>query len=285
MMPRVELTVGAVEYEDSGADGPVVVLLHGLVMDGTVWRDVVTELPSECRVIRPTLPFGAHREPMKPDADLSLRGLGRLVAEFLERLELGDVTLCFNDWGGAQVMIADGLTDRVGKLVLAACEAFENYPPGIPGRLASLSAKLPGGVVSMRYALSVRALRQLPIPFGWMSKRGVPDDLMQSWLTPLGDRAIRRDLIKYAGDSRRGRKDMLAATSALASFEKPVLVAWASEDRIMSPAHGPRLADAFANARLVEIADSYTLIPIDQPRVLARHIREFVGAAADVTVS
>jgi pimeloyl-ACP methyl ester carboxylesterase len=78
---------------------------------------------------------------------------------------------------------------------------------------------------------------------------------------------------------------MLAATSALASFEKPVLVAWASEDRIMSPAHGPRLADAFANARLVEIADSYTLIPIDQPRVLARHIREFVGAAADVTVS
>ena len=81
MMPRVELTVGAVEYEDSGADGPVVVLLHGLVMDGTVWRDVVTELPSEYRVIRPTLPFGAHREPMKPDADLSLRGLGRLVAE------------------------------------------------------------------------------------------------------------------------------------------------------------------------------------------------------------
>lgn len=50
----------------------------------------------------PTLPFGAHRVPMHPDADLSLRGIGRIVAELLERLDLRDVTLCFNDWGGPQ---------------------------------------------------------------------------------------------------------------------------------------------------------------------------------------
>ena len=81
---------------------------------------------------------------MHPDADLSLRGVGRIVAELLERLDLRDVTLCFNDWGGAQVMIADGLVDRVGRLALIACEAFENYPPGLPGRLAALSARMPG---------------------------------------------------------------------------------------------------------------------------------------------
>ncbi len=277
MTAVVELSAGPVEYEDSGGEGPVLVLLHGLAMDGELWRDVVGELDGRCRVVRPTLPLGAHRRPMKPDADLSLRGLGRLVAELLERLELDDVTLCFNDWGGAQVMIADGLVQRVGRLVLVSCEAFENYPPGIPGRLAWLSAKLPGGIAMMRRALLVRPLRRLPITFGRMTKRGVPDAQMRAWLEPLARREIRRDLAKYAGGARRGRRDMLAATAALPSFDRPVLVVWAAEDRIMPVAHGRRLASAFPDAHLVEVPDSYTLVPIDQPAVLAGALREFVG--------
>ena len=140
--------------------------------------------------------------------------------------DLRDVTLCFNDWGGAQVMIADGLvTGRAPGLI--ACEAFENYPPGLPGRLASLSARMPGGIEMMRRALLVRRLRELPITFGRMSKHGVPDELMRDWLAPLARREIRRDLAKYAGDAWRGRRDMLAATPSLSTFERPVLVVWA----------------------------------------------------------
>jgi pimeloyl-ACP methyl ester carboxylesterase len=277
-MAVVELSAGPIEYEDTGGTGPVLVLLHGLVMDGVVWRDVVAELGAEYRCILPTLPFGAHRQPMRPDSDLSLRGLGKIVAEFLERLALHDVTLCFNDWGGAQVMIADGLIERVARLVLTPCEAFENYPPGIPGRLASLSAKLPGGLRIMRRALLVRWLRRLPIAFGRMSKRGVPDEVMRAWLAPLARREIRRDLARYAGDARRGRRAMLAATPALSSFEQPVLIAWGTEDRMMRPANGRRLAHAFPNSRLVEVPDSYVLMPLDQPGALAGHLREFLAA-------
>lgn len=277
MTASVELSAGPIAYEDSGGDGPVVVLLHGLVMDGRLWSGVVSELPDDFRWILPTLPFGAHPQPMRPDADLSLRGVGRLVAELLERLDLNDVTLCFNDWGGAQVMIADGRVGRVGRLVLVSCEAFDNYPPGIPGRLASLSAKLPGGIEIMRRTLLVPALCRLPVTFGWMSKRGVPDELMREWLAPLARREIRRDLRKYAGGSRRGRRDMLAATSALASFERPVLIVWASEDKIMPPDHGRRLAELFPVSKLVEIPDSYTLVPIDQPALLAASLAEFIG--------
>ena len=278
-MPVAELAAGPIEYEDTGGDGPVLVLIHGLAMDGRLWQDVVADLGDGYRCILPTLPLGAHRQPMRPDADLSLRGLGRLVADFLERLGLRDVTLCFNDWGGAQLMVADGLLDRVGRLVLVSCEAFENYPPGLPGRLAWLSAKLPGGLAMMRRTLMIRAARRLPMTFGRMSRRGVPDELMDDWLRPLARRDIRRDLAKYAGDARRGRRDMLAATPALANFERPVLVAWAAEDRIMPPAHGRRLAEAFPDAELVEIPDSYTLVPIDQPQRLAAELRRFVGPA------
>src|ERR1700683_2868817 len=179
---RVELAAGTVDYDDTGGSGPVVVLLHGLAMDGRVWDGVVSELGDGYRCGRPTLPFGSPRTPLRADADLSLRGIGGIVAEFIERLDLSDVTLVFNDWGGAQTMVADGLMDRVGRLVLTPCEAFENYPPGMAGRMAALSGRLPGGLSVMRMTLAARPLRRLPFVYGQMSRQGVPEELMQSWL-------------------------------------------------------------------------------------------------------
>jgi pimeloyl-ACP methyl ester carboxylesterase len=208
-----------------------------------------------------------------------LRGLGRILTEFMERLDLRDVTLCFNDWCGAQVMIADGGAGRVGRLALVSCEAFENYPPGLPGRLAGLSARVPGGVALMRRTLLSRRLRRLPAFFGYMSKRGVPDEIMRAWLQPLARPEIRRDYRKYASDTRRGKRDLLAATSALPAFDRPVLVAWATEDRLMPPDHARRLTRIFPNSQLAEIPDSYTLIPEDQPTVLAGHLRRFIAAS------
>src|SRR5215218_1094868 len=102
-------------------------MLPGLAMDGRLWQDVIESLGPGFRCLTPVLPFGAHRQPLRADADLSLRGVGRLVAELLERLELRDVVLCFNDWGGAQTMIADELVERVGRLVLVSCETAGNY--------------------------------------------------------------------------------------------------------------------------------------------------------------
>jgi pimeloyl-ACP methyl ester carboxylesterase len=271
-----EVTAGPIEYRDTGGDGPVLVLLHGLIMDGTVWDDVVAELGHGIRCILPTLPLGAHRRPMRPDADLSLRGLGAIVAEFLATLELTDVMLCFNDWGGAQTMIADGLMERVGKLVLTPCEAFENYPPGLAGKVAGVSATLPGGLTVTRLML-LSPLRRLPMIYGQMTKRGVPQAQMRAWVEPLKRAEIRSDLAKYAGDWRSGRSAMLAATPTLSTFARPVLIVWSSEGRMMSPAHGGRLAAAFPDSRLVELPESYTLMPIDQPAALARELRSFMA--------
>jgi pimeloyl-ACP methyl ester carboxylesterase len=276
-MPEMELSAGTIEYEDSGGGGPVVLLVHGLLMDGSLWRHVVADLCSDHRCVVPTLPLGGHRRPMRPDADLSLRGQAAILAEFLDRLALRDVTLVFNDWGGPLLIASD---ERVGRLVPASCEAFDNYPPGVPGRMAWLAAKLPGGVNAALQPLRLRALRRLPITFGWMSKRPVPNEVMDGWLRPvLTQRKIRRDLAKYAGGARRARPELIAATEALSGFDRPALVAWAAEDRVMPPEHGRRLADLLPNARLVEIPDSYTLIPEDQPAELARAIRELVREA------
>ena len=273
-MPDVELSAGTIEYEDTGGGGPVIVLLHGLVMDSSLWRHVVGDLKTDHRCVVPTLPLGGHQLPMHPHADLSLDGHGRIVAEFLERLDLRDVTLVQNDHGAALVL-AGQRPERVARLVLVSCEAFDNYPPGLPGKALALAARLPGGLNALARPMRLRALRRLPLALGWMAKRPTPHEVTDAWLRPLlTQREIRRDLTKYlrAVDKR----DMLEATEHLRSFDRPALVIWAAEDRVMPPEHGRRLAALLPNARFIEIPDSYTLIPEDQPAELARAIRQFV---------
>ena len=109
--------------------GPAVVLLHGVLMNGTLWDGVVDRLRGRYHCIVPELPFGAHRTPMPDDADLTLESIAKMVAGFLAELDLHDVTLVCNDWGGAQLVVSPGGSDRVANLVLVSCEAFDNYPP------------------------------------------------------------------------------------------------------------------------------------------------------------
>ena len=276
-MAEIELSAGPIEYEDTGGAGPLVVLLHGLAMTGSVWRHVVADLRADHRCVVPTLPLGGHRRPMHPDADLSLSGMVGLVADFLDRLDLREVTLVGNDWGGAQLLVTQRRHERLGRLVLAACEAFDNYPPGIPGRLAGLSAKTSVATYVMAQSMRLRPLRRAPMSWGWMSKRPVPNEIMDEWFRPLAtSRAIRRDFRAYAG-SVPDKATLLEWAERQRAFDRPVLVVWAIEDRLMPRAHGQRLVELFPDARLVEIADSYTLIPEDQPRGLAGAIRRFIN--------
>lgn len=276
-MPEVELAAGTIDYEDSGGEGPPMVFVHGL-SDSRHWRKVVAELRGEFRCISPTLPLGSHRRPMRPDADLSLRGMGRILAEFIEAVGLDQVTLCFSDWSCGQTMVADGLVDRVGRLVFVSCETEGNYPPGVGGQAVVMFTRIPGGLAVFRAILGNPRLRPLPIFYGPMTKVGVPDDLMREWLAPLKRPEIRRDFRKYILDVKRGRRDMRAATPALAGFDRPVLVVWDEEGKMMPDAEGRTLAAAFPDARLVMLPDCYTLIPEDQPVALAAEIRRFVGA-------
>lgn len=278
-MHEIELSAGPVEYEDTGT-GPTLVFLHGLLMDSSLWAGAVAELPGY-RCVVPTLPFGAHRKPVHPGADLSLPGLARLVAEFLDRLDLRDVTLVGNDTGGAlvQLLMAEGV-GRAGRAVLVSCDAFDNFPPGLTGKTLMATGKLPPALFGMfMQQMRLRFARRLPISFGWLTKRG--DDAVARWLQPiLHRRDIRLDTVRMLRAVAADRGILVAAAGRLPTFDRPVLVVWASEDKVMPPGHGRRLAGLLPQGQLAEIADSYTLIPLDQPRELAVLIREFTRAPA-----
>jgi len=274
MTKQIELSVGTVEYEDTGGDGETLVMLHGLMMDASLWDEVIADLADDYRCVAPTLPLGAHRHAMHDDADLSLRGIAGLVAEFLDRLDLNDVTLVGTDTGGAvvQLLMSDGAA-RVGRVVLASCDAFDNFPPGLTGKALVMSGKLPPAMFGLfMQQMRLRLVRRLPIAFGWLTMRG--DGATKRWIEPvLRQPEIRRDTVRVLRAIAAERNLMVQAAEGLPRFDRPALVVWASEDRVMPPEHGRRLAGLLPQGRLVEIPDSYTLIPLDQPARLAEAMR------------
>lgn len=274
---EIELSAGTIEYLDSGGDGPPIVLLHGLMMDATLWDDVIGELSLDYRCIAPTLPLGAHRHAMHADADLSLRGIAQLLGELLDRLDLSAVTLVGNDTGGALVqLLAAGRSTRVGRIALVACDAFDNFPPGLTGKTLVMTGKLPPSLFGLvMQQMRLRPFRRTPIAFGWLTMRG--DAATARWLSPvLKQPEIRRDTVRVLRAIDAEPDLLLETAEGLRGYDGPALVVWASQDRVMPPEHGRRLAELLPHGRLVEIPDSYTLVPLDQPVALAQAVRDFV---------
>jgi pimeloyl-ACP methyl ester carboxylesterase len=151
-------------------------------------------------------------------------------------------------------------------------------PPKGAAKLLPYLARVPGGLPAALFPFRFDHLRRLPVTYGPLSKRPVPRGVMDRWFGPICEQSeVRRDLRKYVLSAAQGRRELLAAAETLRSFDRPALVAWASEDRLMPHEHGPRLAELLPQGQLVEIADSYTLIPEDQPQILAAHLRELLA--------
>lgn len=76
-MGEARLEQGVIRYRDVGS-GPVLVFVHGVLVNGTLWRDVVARLCGEFRCIVPDLPLGGHSVPVRADAGCSHRGFASL---------------------------------------------------------------------------------------------------------------------------------------------------------------------------------------------------------------
>ena len=275
----VEMEVGTIEYIDTGGDGPVLVFLHGLLMDASLWDAVIADLAPRHRCIAPTLPLGAHTQPMQPDTDLSLPGIARLVGGLLVRLDLHNVTVVGNDTGGAlaQLLMSEGCS-RVGRTVLVSCDAFDNFPPGLTGKVLVATGKLPPRLFGLfMQHMRFRLVRRLPIAFGWLTKKG--DTATARWMRPvLQSREIRKDTVRMLRAIAADRRLLLDTAERLETYDRPVLIVWAKDDRVMPLEHGRRLAELLPQGRLVEIPDSYTLVPLDQPALLVGAIRDFTSS-------
>jgi pimeloyl-ACP methyl ester carboxylesterase len=277
---RVTLPQGDIEYNDYG-DGPPVVFCHGLLVDGQLWTEAALRLSKAgYRCLVPTLPLGSHRIPMRPDADLSPRGVARLVADFCAALDLRDVTLTGNDTGGviAQLMATEH-GDRVGRLVLTNCDALEVFPPkGF--EYVKLLPYVPGLMFVLGKAmLWAPPLRRLPMAYGALTQRRLPSSLLRSWVEPAAsDPALRRDVAKFArGVSNRVT---LEVAEVLRRFDRPVLLLWGDADRFFPLSLAERLRAMIPNARLQPVRGGGLLLALDCPEAVADGIAAFIRGAA-----
>jgi pimeloyl-ACP methyl ester carboxylesterase len=214
------------------------------------------------------------RQPLARGAALAPPDVARLVADLLTQLELDDVTLVGNDTGGAIAqLVAAHHPERLGRLVLTPCDAYENFLPPAFKPLQAL-AHAPLVFDAMLQGMRLRPLRLSPLAYGWLMRR--PDEeLVEGWVrAALARRASRRDAMKVLrGISKR---QTLEAAERLRSFGPPVLIAWASDDRFFKLRYAERLAAEIAGARLERIEDALTFVPVDQPERTAQLIAGFV---------
>jgi len=274
-MKSVDVTAGTIEYREEGdTSGPPVVLLHGLLMNDAQWNLALPLLPSGFRYLLPVLPMGGHRIPMRDDADLTMPGMVNIVADFLDALDLADVTLVVTDWGGALFLTDVGRDKRVARLVICPSEAFDNFPPGFPGKVAWLASRNTLTVSLAMRQLKIGWLRRQWLIFGQMAKKPIPQDIVDAWMAAgLADRRIRQDLVKYCRTKFVGT-ELIRATDSLKGFTGQALVLW-SHNPVMPDEHATRLAE-LTGATLHYVDDANVLVMLDQPEQTAEAIGAFL---------
>jgi pimeloyl-ACP methyl ester carboxylesterase len=269
---RVRVDGLDVEYADTGA-GPTVLFVHGVYVTGAVWNDVIAELGTGFRSIAPTWPLGAHSMPAH-DADLGAEAAARRIVHFMEVLELTDVTVVANDTGGGLVLAALGDptldTSRIARLVLTNCDSYEHFPPGsFAGivKLCRFSPALGGAIVQLLatgpgQAFFLKAVCHTP------PTKDRQREVFGAFATSA---AARRDAVTVTASLDPALT--LRAAPAIEAFERPVTLAWGTEDDLFPLDHARRLRDAFPNSTLIEIPNCSAFVMLDAPGVLAEAIR------------
>ena len=276
-MQAVQLSAGTIEYREVGdPEGPPVVLTHGLLMNDHQWDLVLPLLPDGFRYLLPVLPLGGHRIPMDLDADLTMPGMVGILSEFLAALHLQQVTLILSDWGGPLFLPELTSGERITRLVVCPAEAYDNFPPGFPGKVMKVAVSVPGGILFALRQFRNRFLRRTPMVLGLMAKKRIPDDIIAQWTDPgVASADVRRDVLAYCR-TRFDSAALIAATEKLRDFAGPVLIIWAPETNVMRREHGQQLTDLFPKGTLAEVDDAYVLIMLDQPQRTAELIGEFL---------
>lgn len=273
----LELPAGRLRYHDVG-EGPTLVFVHGLLVNANLWRKVVSRLSPDFRCVVLDLPVGSHIVTREPAADNGPLAVVEMIGDAIEALGLEDVTLIGNDSGGAmsQVLVTNR-PERIGRLVLTSCDFRDNFPPKMFSYF-KVTIAVPGGLWVLAQSMRVRAVRRLPIAFGWLAKKGIDRAAEDSYVLPvIQSSEVRRDTHAFIAGADTAITN--AAADRLGEFSKPALIAWSADDKVFPRSDAVALAAALPGSRLEWIDDAYTFSMEDNPARLADLIHDFAGSA------
>lgn len=278
-MSQKQIQAGAhsLHYRDEGS-GPVLLLLHGALINSQTWAQVIGPLSQRFRCVAPDLPLGGQALAVAEGTDLSPPGIAALIEDFVQALGLSTFVLLGNDTGGAYAQVyAARHPQRVNALVLSNCDALNVFPPAHFALLQS-AIGLPGYLSVMGWLFRIPAFLRSEMAMGLLSHRLSGAQLRARYARHFsGSAAVRRNFRAVV----RGWSPThtLAAAEILRSFDRPVLLLWSADDQRLFPLTlAQRLLGVFPDARLRVVAQSRTYVQEDQPAAFVEHVLAFAGS-------
>ncbi|MBL8777362.1 MAG: alpha/beta hydrolase [Acidimicrobiales bacterium] len=267
----VDTNLGPVEVRVEG-EGPAVVFSHAAITNHDLWDGLSGTLLSDHRVIRATLPMGAHHLPAAHRDRIELVNLADALVEVLDALDIRQAAFVGCDSGGAvaQTIVARH-PERVTGLFLFSCDAFDNFPPKAFRPVCAAMRRSWGASIFELYRFDV--FRKWGA-WRFLAKRGWTDELNRSCFEPLRDREIRDDAAALFASARP--TELPALTDDLAAYEGPVHIAWSRRDILFPKKYGERLAATFPTAELTWFEDAMTFAFLDEPDEAAARLRRFL---------
>ncbi|MDQ0467704.1 alpha/beta fold hydrolase [Labrys wisconsinensis] len=258
---RVRTASGEIAYLEQGV-GPVALFVHGVLMNGHLWRHQLAHLADVRRCI--ALDLLAHGETeIAPDQDVSVAANAAMIADVLDALGIDEVDLVGNDSGGGIAQIfAAWHPERMRSLTLTDCDAHDNWPPEAFKPFLAMAAA--GGLRGALEAMAAdKALYRSPEALGpaYEHPERLSDASIDAYLQPLLRTEQRtRDFQRFlaAFDNAHTR----AIEGRLRALRMPTLIVWGTDDVYFDVRWARWLAETIPGTRRsVEIKGARLFFP------------------------
>ncbi|MEO6688333.1 MAG: alpha/beta hydrolase [Dokdonella sp.] len=269
----VQTPSGSIGYIEQGS-GPVALFVHGVLLNGYLWRHQLAELSDVRRCIAPDLLAHGETE-IAPTQDVSVTANARMLCEFLDALGVDQVDLVGNDSGGgiAQIFAAT-YPERVRSLTLTNCDTHDNWPPEAFRPVLDMAAAggLPGALGAMLADKSVYRAEQALGP-AYEDAQKVSDETIEIYLRPhLRSEQRTRDLERFL--AAFDPVHTLRVEPGLRTLRAPTLIVWGNDDIYFDAAWSNWLADTIPGTRRrVEFDGARLFFPEERWRDFNRELR------------
>jgi pimeloyl-ACP methyl ester carboxylesterase len=269
----VETPSGRIAYTEAGS-GPVALLVHGVLLNGYLWRHQLAHLSDLRRCI--AVDLLAHGDTqIAPDQDVSVTANATMLREFIDALQIDQVDLVGNDSGGGIAQIFAALNpSRVRSLTLTNCDTHDNWPPTAFKPFLEMAAAggLRGALEAM---LADKNVYRAPEALGpaYEHPEAVTDATIETYLRPLLSTEQRmRDFGRFL--AAFDCKHTVAVEAQLRKLQAPTLIVWGTDDIYFDVQWARWLAEAIPGTRRrTELQGARIFFPEERPAEFNQELR------------
>jgi haloalkane dehalogenase len=271
---------GRIAYIDRGSGRPTL-LLHGFPLSSFQWRGVIDRLSATRRCLAPDM-MGLGYTEVADGQSVTPASQARMIAAFLDRLNVGEVDLIANDSGGAVAQLfLVAHPGRVRTLLLTNCDVETDSPPGavLPIIEAARAGIYPD--LFLEPWLRHKDVARSATGLGGMcySKPMCPTDTaLEQYLGPLVASPARKALVnRYTLGLTPNPLEGISAK--LRKCSVPTRIVWGMSDRIFSTRSPEYLASVLPHVMGIRrIREAKLFFPEEYPDVIAEEAQRLSAA-------